>query len=527
MPSINRRGERYLTVGQFISHASAVKVKRLTERELEFYERHCLLLPVARTHIPVHHAVALLEEGFGDGARHPEDLEPPDEWQRLNRGHEDGMHAFDRERPNSFLVVPDCTTFQPWDGDRVAVTRSDGRRRQRPRITRYYAAWQVHVVELLRRRFYERARFLNTLSESHDLRELWQLLEDTDEIRTLRGMAAGYEALTLFGLAARVAVGDAYSCVPAGHELSKSASSELQRVLAHRARRALDSTGVDESAFFDFVGKLTELARTYRAEERVTLADDTEQDLWDTVNFAYLGFNLNWDEFLTAAESYLGGHRAATLRRLDPVEAAAHEARENLASILAEDLGTSLSPLGGDEPDTPREIVEFCLEHDLFEVLYGLQNYSYTESDLRHDNYPGFLHRRLRPLALAAEQLARGILYTTQEPPYGEGFRGLIKFIGAGFPWLGHFEELIGEGVTSDKQGNLDHKAFALARSIQTFQGDEDKVVSTTLVTAVATRNLVSHRHKYLTREEVLTLGGVCANSIILIWHLAKVRGLV
>jgi len=339
-------------------------------------------------------------------------------------------------------------------------------------------------------------------------------------------MVAGYEALSLFGVAARVAVGDAYSCVPAGHGLSKSGSSELQRVLAHRARRALDSAGVDESAFFDFVGKLAELTRTYRTDDRVTLADDTEQDIWDAVDLAHFGFNHDWDEFLTSAESYLGRHRKAMLRRLDPVEAAAHDARENLARILA-DLGTSLSSLSSDEADIPREIVEFCLKNDLFEVLYGLQAYSYTTSDLRHDNYPGFLHRRLRPLALAAEQLARGILDTTKEPLHGEGFRGLIRFIGAGLPWLGHFEWLIGQGMTSDRQGDLNHKAFALARSIQTFQGDEEKVVSTSLAAAVATRNLVSHRHKFLSREETLTLGGVCAESVILIWLQAKAKGLV
>lgn len=468
MSSMNRRGERYLTVGQFISHASAVKVKCLTEGELEFYERHCLLLPVARTHMPVHHAVALLEEGYGDGATHPEDLEPPDEWQRLNQGYEDGMHAFDRERPNSLLVIPDCTTFRPWDGARVAVTRADGRRMQRRRIERYYAAWQVHVVEMLRRRrYFERVPLLNALPESHDLRALYQPPEDTDEIRTLRGMVVGYDALTLFGVAARIAVEEASSSFSTGHGLSEPANGELHTVLAHLARRALDFASVDEPAFFDFVGKLIELAHTYRADERITLADDTEQDIWEALNFAQFGFNHDWDGLLKASERHLGRHQAATLRRLDPVEAAAHDARENLARILADDLGPSLSSLSADESEIPREIVEFCLKHELFEVLYGLQAYSYTTSDLRHDNYPGFLHRRLRPLALAVEQLARGILDTTQEPPYGEGFREIIKFIGAGFPWLGHFERLIGQGMTSDRQGNLNHKAFALARSIQ------------------------------------------------------------
>ena len=525
---MNRRGKRFLTVGQFISHASALKVKRLGDRELEFYERHCLLLPVARTHMPAAYAVALPQERLGGAVSKPEDLEPPDKWLRLNRGYEDGMHAFDRERGNSLLVIPDCTTFQPWDTDRVAATRADGRRVRRRRIERYYASWQVHVVELLRRRwYYRRAPFLNALPESHVLRERYRLPEDTEEVRNLRGMAAGYDALTLFGVAAEIADNEAFASVPTGQGLSELTSSELQDLLAHRAQRALHISGVDEPALFGFVGELTRLIHAYRADERISLAEDAEQDLWDTGEFAHFGFGHDGDELLAAAESHIGGHLVATLRRLDPVEAAAHDARENLASILEDGLGASISSDGDDHPDTPQKIVEFCLKHDLFEVLSALQNYSFTTADQQRDNYPGFLHRRLRPLALAVEQLARGILETTREPHHKETLSGLIKIIGANSPWLRHFELLISQGKTSDKQGDLDRKALALARSIRTLDSEDDKAIATTLVSAVAARNLVAHRHKFLSREETMTLGGVCATSVVLVWLQAEAEGLV
>ena len=523
---MNRRGNRFLTVRQFISHASTLKVKHLDERELEFYERHCLLLPVVRTHTPAAHALALLQERTGCPVSNPEDLEPPDNWLRLRSGYEDGLHTFDQEQGNPLLVRPGCKSFRPWGTDAIAVTTENGRTVQTRRIERYYAAWQVHVVKLLRRRFYyQRAPLVSGLPESHDLRKLYQLPEDAARIRTLRGMATGYDALTLFGVAARIAYQEAFDSVPGDHQLSNSARSELQNLLVRRARRALHMSGVDEPALFNFVSRLAELIASYRADERIALAEDTERDLWDAWEFARFGFNHDWAGFLAAAETHVGEHLAASLRRLDPVEAAAHDAEENLASIF-EGLLPSISPSGADHPDTPREIVEFCLEHDLFEVLGALQGYSFTSADQQRDSYPGFLHRRLRPLALAVEQLAGGIVGVTANHHHGTGLRGLIKVIGANSSWLSHFESLIGNRATSDKQGDLDRTALALARSIQTLNG-EDKVIATTLVSAVAARNLVSHRHKILSRDTTMTLGGVCADAVVLIWLIARARGIV
>ena len=269
------------------------------------------------------------------------------------------------------------------------------------------------------------------------------------------------------------------------------------------------------------------MIQDYHADERITLAEDAEQDLWGTANFAHYGFDHDWDGFLTAAESHVGEHLAATLRRLEPVEVAAQDAQQNLAGILQDGIGASICSEGGDLSDTPREIVEFCLKHDLYEVLVGLQNYSFTASDERRDGYPGFLHRRLRPLALAVEQLARGILDTAQEAQHGKSLSEMIKIIGRNSSWLKQFNLLMGNGETSDKSGILDQTALALAQSIQTLDSKDDAVVARTLVVAVAARNLVAHRHEFLTREVILTLGGACANSVVLVWLLAKAEGFV
>ena len=100
----------------------------------------------------------------------------------------------------------------------------------------------------------------------------------------------------------------------------------------------------------------------------------------------------------------------------------------------------------------------------------------------------------------------------------------MLQFLGANSPWLTHFDSLFGNRKTSDKQGDLDQTALALAHSIQTLDGADDKILATTLLSAVAARNLVSHRHTFLSRDATMTLGGVCANSVVFVWLLAKDR---
>ncbi|MDE0269025.1 MAG: hypothetical protein OXI96_08325 [Acidimicrobiaceae bacterium] len=528
-------GRRFLAIQNFISHASALKVGHLNEKELEFYERHQLLLPVACTRMPTPHAIALAEKSRRVPLSNLDDLEPPDEWRRLDVFPvlpEDGIHPFDREqeRDNPCLVIPDCTTFRPWDSDRIPVNLPDGDAMYQNTVERYYASWQVHVVEQLRqRRYYERAPFLRELPESHDFREFYRLPDDTERFRTLNGMAVGYNALTLYGFAKQAAYQEAFLSVPTGQMLSESAHNKLQELLTQRTQRALCASGIDESSFFKFVHELTQLIEEHRSNERISLAEDAEQYLWDAVRFADYGFGHEGDGFLAAAERHVGENLANTLRRLDPVETTVQEAQRNLTYILQDSIGARNPLDASDLSDIPQEIVEFCLEHDLYEVLTGLQNYSYTGTERQHDRYPGFFHRRLRPLALAVEQLVRGILDATQEPHHGKSLAKLIEAIGQKSCWLAQFQSLISEGATSDKDKEkpLDQKVLMLAQSIQTSDCKDHDFIAKTLVIAVAARNLVTHRHKFLSYDMTTNLAGACADSVVFIWLQAKERGFV
>ena len=47
---MNRHGRRYIDLEAFTSHANSLNVNALKDRDLEYYEENCLLLPAVRFH---------------------------------------------------------------------------------------------------------------------------------------------------------------------------------------------------------------------------------------------------------------------------------------------------------------------------------------------------------------------------------------------------------------------------------------------------------------------------------------------
>ena len=298
------------------------------------------------------------------------------------------------------------------------------------------------------------------------------------------------------------------------------------------ARRSLEISGLDEPAFLRFLHELTHLIDAYRRDERIALADDAEDYLLDARRLAGYAFEYDWDGLLAAAEEHVGRGLSTQLRRLDPVEAAARDAKENLKAILDQSSVTAFANEYGDTGTMPDEIVQFCLRRDLLEVLSGLQRYSFRLTELRRDRFPGFFHRGLRMLALSGEQLARGVLdeqaeHEKSEKPYGMPYSKLIMTLGEGLPWLAPFKKLISDGQTSDTQGDLDQLAVRLAETTHAVGAERDDIIVNTFVAAVATRNLVSHRHQRLSSRAARTLAGPCADAVVLIWLTAREKGIV
>ena len=531
---MNRHGRRFVDLRDFKSHANSLNVKFLKDDELEFYEKHCLLLPAVVRHQPIGHLVAVTQSSGDCPVENPEDLEPSEALRRLQRPHTDGLHPFDAEREhNPLLRTPDCTTFEPWDtDDKVTLTAPGGRTVQRSAVERFYSPWQVHVVELLRQRryYYAHSRFLRHIDPSHDLWSWHRLPEHTEPMRSLRGMANGFEALERFLFADHMACQEAFHGVESV-TLSELAQQRLHTTVTTWARQSLEMSGLEQPEFFRFLHELACLIDAYRDDERISLAEDTEAYLVDAQRLAGYAFEYDWDGLLEAAEAHVGPGLSTQLRWLDPLEAAVRDAKENLKAILGQDPVAAIAIEHGDTGTMPDEIVQFCLDHGLLEVLHSLQHYSYTSADRRRDRYPGFFHRGLRPLALSGEQLARGIVDARAERGHeksvnhhDKGYHGLVKTLGKDSSWLAPFKGL---RTWDSGHGDLEQHAVGLVEAAYAVGAERDDVIANTLAAAVATRNLVSHRHLLLSSREASTLAGPCADAVVLIWLTAREKGLV
>ena len=527
---MNRHDRRFIELRDFRSHANSLNVKSLRDDELEFYEKHGLLLPTVVCHQPTAHLVAVIQRSCGWSVTNPEDLEPPDALRRLQRPHTDGLHPLDSERErNPLLLTPDRTTFVPWDADKeVTVTAPDGRTVRRRAVERYYSPWQVHVVELLRQRkyYYAHAGFLRHVDPSHDLWRWHRLPEHIEPIRSLRGMANGFEALERFLFADQAALQEAFDGVD-GVTLPEPVHQRLNTTVTTWARRSLETSGLDEAAFFGFLNELTRLIDDYRDDERIALTEDAEEYLLDAQRLARHAFEYDWDGLLAAAEAHVGPGLTAQLRRFDPVEAAVRDAKENLRALLGRSPVAAIANEYDDTGTMPDEIVQFCLDHDLLEVLYSLQRCTYTRADLRRDRFPGFFHRGLRMLALSGEQLARGVLDERAEleheasgSHHGEGYRGLVKILGKDSSWLALFN---GSKTRDSGQGDLERHAVRQAEAAHAVGAKRDDVIANTLAAAVAARNLVSHRHRLLSPRDARTLArAVCRRGGLDLAHRSR-----
>lgn len=530
---MNRHGRRFINLRDFKSHANSLNVRFLDDRELEFYDKHFLLPPAVCLHQPPAHIMAVTQRNLDWPVTNPEDLVPPDTWRSLRRSHVDGLHPFDAEREhNPLLLTPDCSTFEPWDADdKVTLKAPDGCTESLRTVERYYSPWQVHVVEVLRQRryYYVYSRFLRHIDPSHDLWSWHRLPDDPELTRSLRGMADGFEALERFLFADQAALEDAFHDVEDGVPLSPPARDRLHATVTAWAGRSLEISGLDQPAFYRFLWELTLMIEDYRDYERIALAEDAEQYLFDAQRLAGYAFEYDWDDLLAAAEEHVGPGLSARLRWLDPVEAAAGDAKGILTAILRQGHVAAIADEYGDAGTTPDEIVQFCLDHDLFEVLYGLQHYSYTGADRRRDRFPGFFHRRLRPLALAGEQLARGIIdarvehgHEASANHHRKGYSDFVKALGEGSSWLARFKD---SKTSESGQGDLDQRALRFAEAALAAGAERDEVIAKTFAAAVAARNLVSHRHRLLSPRDARALAGPCADAVVLIWLVARNRG--
>jgi hypothetical protein len=513
---LDHHGRQLLTVQEFSSRARDLNIQALDASELEFYEKHCLLLPIFRTVAPAPLVLDRLQRQFSSVAGPVR--EPPAEWKRVERPQFLDPEQIDEEiRENPFVTKPDCSSYESWDARWVETIRSTGSPVGERLATPYYSYWQVHVVHLLRRMgYYEHAAIVRELPDESPSRRRYEPPADTEWALSFQGQAAGYEVLARFGTSSTNFWGREYVRVEEGDPLS---ADDTQVELRSLARDSLAATGFEEPDLYAFIGKLLDLRESYLRAERASLADEVQRDIELALQLANAAFGYDWEQSIATLGEHHGEYSAMRLRRLDPFERAIAEAKENLKGAVSNSPALTATP--EDAEELASGFVDFCLHHELFEVITAVAQYTFTPEDLRSDRLPSFFYRRLRPLALSVEQLVRSLaaeIDLTSSDPY----LAVVRELGRDQAWFTHFNRFIDrDRLTWDGEGDLHERAFQLSQSIAP-DVSAPREIGASIALALAARNLVSHRSQSIRTEIARSLAGNCMSALTFVWVTAR-----
>ena len=305
-------GERYADVRLFINYCRELNVKT-DERELAYYERTGVMLPVARVIYPEHYVVEVhRRESDGDYnwngiAEYPELGEITEKFPSFLRTFnditdEELTHCFDRAAyagGNPYLCVPTLENFKPWGEYAVPVPDDDYLKL--PTATHYYSYWQVHQLYLAQQHphLHRYAALVDRLPQDDPARTSWLNFPSKESLREFHGMRARFDALsfwiTLYGRErARTFAG-----VPEANgalQIDADAADAHKKRLARLASTTMDRFGMADSDLYRFMHQLIHLYEDYQRNERYKLARKLRFDILHCGRLLELSGDQEWEQ---------------------------------------------------------------------------------------------------------------------------------------------------------------------------------------------------------------------------------------
>ena len=530
---MNLHGARYLNEQMFIIHCKELKVASydatasdvVTLGELEFYEERGLLTPLVIERAPLDREMPQMLGSQSDGGGIDQAILGPAA---------DPVHPFDRERDaNAFLVTPRHTAYEAWASSRW-IERVAGERQ--PCVERYYAPWQAHVLDVLRLyRCYD--PMLDLFRQNSPLDIFVESIARTVEEQRRRTESAANALFFLQRLTPGLDVLERF-CFAEATAFRASRSSRYpgpHRDLSEEERRerylqVLTAGALDEAELFSLARDLGEMVFRYRDRERATLAADAERYLWNAEALACEVFGYDREAFLAATERHHGEDARRTISNLDPIELVQGTMARALTRAIAEFDHPALSESYRPTHDMPHGVARFCWEKNLLRALdaIGGEGLAISERPQR-GMFPGARTRRLSELALAGEELARGLIEAGRPKllKAGDGYSRMIEVLVADDEWKHMYRRIRKDANPNNRDGDLPQRAADLARRAGSGVPGDLRTVADLLVAAEAIRNLTTHSLRDVLPGTLLILEQACVVALLVIWVAAHQQGWV
>ena len=328
---MNRHGERFLMVNDFIAHCRSLNV-RTDERELEHYEKIGVMLPVARVIYPEEYFIRQRRHELEGGVIAGIDTAEWPELQRLAErsthlgfpfGYTDLtddelVHCFDREMgSNPYLIFPGDSEFKPWDDYKVKVAELQGHEIKESLAEHYYSYWQVHQLYFIQSwpDLYQNARLLALIPE--DKLPLGRPLAPSNErLVGFDSMGQYFDALSFWITVYRRERNRTFASADVVGRIRTIDESEAvihRQRMEEQSRMVADSFRLSREDMYEFLHRLIGRYEKYESQERYKMAGDLKRDIFHLERLV----EINTGDATNTILDNVNYYDAQTLRRLD------------------------------------------------------------------------------------------------------------------------------------------------------------------------------------------------------------------
>lgn len=507
-------GDRYFEVDRFIDYCKKLKIET-SKNELEYYEKHGLMLPVARTIFPVEY-VQLVSHKLTQSVyeellkKWPEiyrledrRFEIPDDF--INCTGTDFIEAFDKEfDENPYLFKPTVETFKPWDSYKIIVKNEYGQDIQDSIAIPFYAYWQVHQLYCIRSRtkLHLYRSLIKHLDDERIKSWLTLPLENPTPFKEFLGKSKGYDALSFFRRLNNLERERTFTSIPEKDGIKTLTEEQFKqykdRLQAH-AQFVANRYSIDEDRLYKFLIELLELKSDYERVEKVRLAYEIEKDVWMQANFIMHFTGNDWKQIGEKLGKRTDNFVKRDFLHLDSTTKIYDVASDVLLDSIRElnqELATITASSNHIHETSAQEILEFCDKNDL-DILPTTLDEMRIQISV-DDVPPGeemrkyrktTRHTNLKNLATSFEYFLKAITKNKLPTVKSTELTPLVQEIMDKGPLLTEFNKMIGQGYHQWRNSQTFFVNLSNLKQLTTIEEFQAR----NFIISIAARNFSSH----------------------------------
>jgi hypothetical protein len=507
-------GVRYLTVDEFVKYCAELKVET-DLRELEYYEKIGIILPVARVIYPEEYIRLQTLWSLYVIRELPHENQWPD-LQRLFDRHrsipekyadlsdEELIDSFDRAMgKNSYLIRPTPENYKPWDTYTISIAYGDGLKTSKSIAEHRYSYWQVHQLYHIQQYpdLYKNKRLLDHIPDEIKQRYYLPSAPSQETLREFNGLAPMFDLLSFWITVYERERKRVFALVPPTHQVKKLGERQYQEYLDRlKSDAELVQTryGKSVNELYQYLSQLLELQSDYRKKERYKLAEELRNDIIFLAHLIELLTNNDWEEVADELGKRSTPWTRQNFRYLDLLIKERDEARDILIGVSKkyDNVLKSHSIVRGKltfPSSDIDEMLDYCKRQSYTVLFTSLGGMTATEEEYAEKFRPVARYTNLRNILTALEFVMRDFALKAGSTKHRLTLSVVIEAVMKNEAWFSLYEQKDKKKLTSaNSEAEFSLHLNQLLHDPDLVQSEETFWARVFLIASLA-RNLTAH----------------------------------